>query len=126
MLAPRINAAGRMDDAKLAVQLFIEKDKDEALRLAHLLQQNNSDRKEADQDITHEAIEMIASDIALQQKKSCVLFKPHWHKGVVGIVASRVIEQYYRPTIILTQSYGLVTGSARTITGFNVYEAIYA
>ncbi len=126
MLAPRINAAGRMDDAKLAVQLFIEKDKDEALRLAHLLQQNNSERKEADQDITHEAIEMIASDIALQQKKSCVLFRPHWHKGVVGIVASRVIEQYYRPTIILTQSDGIVTGSARSIKGFNVYEAIYA
>jgi single-stranded-DNA-specific exonuclease len=69
---------------------------------------------------------MIASDITLQQKKSCVLFKPHWHKGVVGIVASRVIEQYYRPTIILTQSDGIVTGSARSIKGFNVYEAIYA
>lgn len=126
MLAPRINAAGRMDDAKLAVQLFIEKEKNEALRIAHLLQQNNSERKEADQDITNEAIELIASDTALQQKKSCVLFRPHWHKGVVGIVASRVIEQYYRPTIILTQSDGIVTGSARSIKGFNVYEAIYA
>jgi len=124
-LAPRINAAGRMDDAKFAVELFVEQKKEEAMRLARMLHQNNSDRKETDQEMTQEAIDMIREDVRLQQKKSCVLFQPHWHKGVVGIVASRVIEHYYRPTIILTESEGIVTGSARSIKGFNVYEAIY-
>jgi len=125
VIAPRINAAGRMDDAKKAVQLFIEKDEKAALALGELLQSDNSDRKEADSSITQEALQIINSNEYLINKKSCVVFNENWHKGVVGIVASRLIEHHYRPTIVLTQSDGIVTGSARSIKGFNLYEAIY-
>ena len=125
VIAPRINAAGRMDDAKKAVQLFIEKDEKAALALGELLQSDNSDRKEADSSITQEALQIINNDQHLINKKSCVVFNENWHKGVVGIVASRLIEHHYRPTIVLTQSDGIVTGSARSIKGFNLYEAIY-
>ena len=124
-IAPRVNAAGRMDDAKKAVQLFIEKDFNKALEFAEILHHDNSDRKDADQSITLEALEMIGADENAVGKKSSVVFKPHWHKGVVGIVASRLIEQHYRPTIVLTESGGLATGSARSVPGFNLYEAIY-
>jgi single-stranded-DNA-specific exonuclease len=124
-IAPRVNAAGRMDDAKKAVQLFIEKDFNKALEFAEILHHDNSDRKDADQSITLEALEMIGADENAVGKKSTVVFKPHWHKGVVGIVASRLIEQHYRPTIVLTESGGLATGSARSVPGFNLYEAIY-
>lgn len=125
VIAPRINAAGRMDDAKKAVQLFIEKDEKAALALGELLQSDNSDRKEADSSITLEALQIIKSNEHLINKKSCVVFNENWHKGVVGIVASRLIEHHYRPTIVLTQSDGIATGSARSIKGFNLYEAIY-
>ena len=125
VIAPRINAAGRMDDAKKAVQLFIEKDEKAALALGELLQSDNSDRKEADSSITLEALQIINSNEYLINKKSCVVFNENWHKGVVGIVASRLIEHHYRPTIVLTQSDGIATGSARSIKGFNLYEAIY-
>lgn len=125
VIAPRINAAGRMDDAKKAVQLFIEKDEKAALALGELLQSDNSDRKEADSSITLEALQIIKSNEHLINKKSCVVFNENWHKGVVGIVASRLIEHHYRPTIVLTQSDGIATGSARSINGFNLYEAIY-
>jgi single-stranded-DNA-specific exonuclease len=125
VIAPRINAAGRMDDAKKAVQLFIEKDEKVALALGELLQSDNSDRKEADSSITQEALQIINNDQHLINKKSCVVFNENWHKGVVGIVASRLIEHNYRPTIVLTQSEGIATGSARSIKGFNLYEAIY-
>lgn len=125
VIAPRVNAAGRMDDAKKAVLLFIEKDWEKALEAAALLQSDNTDRKETDTQITAEALEIISSDPALIKNKSCVLYREHWHKGVVGIVASRVIEHYYRPTIILTHSDGIATGSARSVKGFNLYEAIY-
>ena len=124
-IAPRVNAAGRMDDAKKAVQLFIEQDFNKALELAEILHNDNTDRKDADQSITLEALEMIGADENAVGKKSSVVFKPHWHKGVVGIVASRLIEQHYRPTIVLTESGGLATGSARSVPGFNLYEAIY-
>jgi single-stranded-DNA-specific exonuclease len=124
-IAPRVNAAGRMDDAKKAVQLFIEKDFNKALEFAEILHHDNADRKDADQSITLEALEMIGADENAVGKKSSVVFKPHWHKGVVGIVASRLIEQHYRPTIVLTESGGLATGSARSVPGFNLYEAIY-
>ncbi len=125
VIAPRINAAGRMDDAKKAVQLFIEKDEKAALALGELLQSDNSDRKEADSSITQEALQIINNDQHLVNKKSCIVFNENWHKGVVGIVASRLIEHHYRPTIVLTQSEGIATGSARSIKGFNLYEAIY-
>ena len=124
-IAPRVNAAGRMDDARKAVQMFIASNMEEALTLAGQLHSDNSDRKEADKSITEEALEILNNDPHMATRKSSVLFKPHWHKGVVGIVASRLIEHHYRPTIVLTQSEGLATGSARSVPGFNLYEAIY-
>ncbi|RYD79570.1 MAG: single-stranded-DNA-specific exonuclease RecJ, partial [Sphingobacteriales bacterium] len=125
VIAPRVNAAGRMDDAKKAVQLFIEKDFANALTFAEMLHNDNSERKEADSSITLEALEMIMADPDHANLKSSVVYKETWHKGVVGIVASRLIEQHYRPTVVLTKSGELATGSARSVTGFNLYEAIY-
>ena len=125
-VAPRINAAGRMDDAKKAVQLFIEKEYQGALDLASLLQQDNLDRREADSSISEEAFAEIENDPAHLNKKSTVVFQPHWHKGVVGIVASRLIERHYKPTIVLTQNGEIVSGSARSVQGFNLYEALHA
>ena len=126
VIAPRVNAAGRMDDAKKAVQLFIEKDEIKTIAFAEMLHTDNTDRKVADSTITEEALAVIENDIFLKNKKSTVLYKEHWHKGVVGIVASRLIETYYRPTIVLTKSGDIAAGSARSITGFNLYEAIHA
>lgn len=126
VIAPRVNAAGRMDDAKKAVQLFIEDDYNKALEFGEMLHSDNTDRKEADSNITTEALEIINADEKLQNKKTTVVFRDHWHKGVVGIVASRLIETYYRPTVVLTQSGEVATGSARSVPGFNLYEAIHA
>jgi len=126
VIAPRVNAAGRMDDARKAVQLFIEKDEKKALEYAAMLHSDNTDRKEADSNITEEALAIIENDASLVNRKSTVVFQPHWHKGVVGIVASRLIEKYYRPTVVLTKSGDVVAGSARSVPGFNLYEAIYA
>ncbi|MEO7312492.1 MAG: single-stranded-DNA-specific exonuclease RecJ [Chitinophagaceae bacterium] len=125
IIAPRVNAAGRMDDAKKAVEMFIEKDPLQAMELAKQLHVNNTDRKEADTTITEEALVLIEEDLDQVHRKSTVLYQSHWHKGVVGIVASRLIDKYYRPTIILTKSGDKVSGSARSVTGFNVYEAIH-
>lgn len=126
VIAPRVNAAGRMDDAKKAVQLFIEPDPTKALEFAEMLHSDNSDRKEADSSITEEALALLEKDPQSLNKKSTVVFKEHWHKGVVGIVASRLTEKYYRPTVVLTLNDGIVSGSARSVVGFNLYEAIYA
>ncbi|MBS1575596.1 MAG: single-stranded-DNA-specific exonuclease RecJ, partial [Bacteroidetes bacterium] len=126
MIAPRVNAAGRMDDARKAVQLFIAESYEEALHYAERLHSDNTDRKEADSSITEEALALIESNPDLINRKSTVVFAPHWHKGVVGIVASRLIERYYRPTIVLTQSGEYAAGSARSVPGFNLYEAIHA
>ncbi len=126
IIAPRVNAAGRMDDARKAVLMFIEKEYTSALPLAEMLHSDNSDRKEADSNITAEALSIINNDSILLNRKSTVVFKPHWHKGVVGIVASRLIEHHYRPTIVLTQSGEYIAGSARSVSGFNLYEAIHA
>jgi single-stranded-DNA-specific exonuclease len=125
-VAPRINAAGRMDDAKKAVQLFVEKDYQSAMAVASLLQQDNLDRREADTTISEEALAEIENDPAQLNKRSTVVFQPHWHKGVVGIVASRLIEKHYKPTIVLTQNGDIVSGSARSVQGFNLYEALHA
>ena len=125
-VAPRINAAGRMDDAKKAVQLFIEKEYQGALDVASLLQQDNLDRREADSSISEEAFAEIENDAAHLNKKSTVVFQPHWHKGVVGIVASRLIEKHYKPTNVLTPNGDIVSGSARSVQGFNLYEALHA
>lgn len=126
VIAPRVNAAGRMDDAKKAVQLFIEKDPAKALELAEMLHSDNSDRKAADSTITEEALSVIEGDEQLIGKKSTVVYQEHWHKGVVGIVASRLTEKYYRPTVVLTRNGDIVSGSARSVVGFNLYEAVHA
>ncbi|WP_290791065.1 single-stranded-DNA-specific exonuclease RecJ [Flavihumibacter sp. UBA7668] len=126
VIAPRVNAAGRMDDARLAVQLFVEKDPAKSAGLAEQLHSHNDDRKEADLSITVEAMDMIENDLAQASRRSTVVFQPHWHKGVVGIVASRLIDRFYRPTVVLTQSGDIVAGSARSVAGFNLYEAIHA
>ena len=126
IIAPRVNAAGRMDDATKAVQMFIEDDFEKAMQYAEMLHSDNTDRKDADVTITGEAFAMIESDEILLNRKTTVVFQPHWHKGVVGIVASRLIERYHRPTIVLTQSGEFIAGSARSVPGYNLYEAIHA
>jgi single-stranded-DNA-specific exonuclease len=125
VIGPRVNAAGRMDDARKAVELFIETDTEKIQGLAAQLQSDNTDRKEEDKNITEEALALIAGDDAMRNRKSTVLYKETWHKGVVGIVASRLIDHYYRPTIILAESNGKASGSARSVRGFNIYEAIH-
>ncbi len=126
IIAPRVNAAGRMDDASKAVMMFIEDDFKKAMQYAEMLHSDNTDRKDADSTITEEAFAMIESDETLLSRKTTVVFQSHWHKGVVGIVASRLIEKYYRPTVVLTQSGDFVGGSARSVPGYNLYEAIHA
>ncbi|HYK45272.1 MAG TPA: single-stranded-DNA-specific exonuclease RecJ [Parafilimonas sp.] len=126
IVAPRINAAGRMDDARKAVQLFIEQDYNKALEYAGMLHNDNTERKEADTSITDEALLLIENDLISKDKKTTVVYKETWHKGVVGIVASRLIENYYRPTVVLTKSGDVIAGSARSVPGFNLYEAIHA
>jgi single-stranded-DNA-specific exonuclease len=115
-----------MDDARKAVQMFIASKYEEALTFAEMLHADNDDRKEADMSITEEALALINGDEQLKMRKSTVLYQSHWHKGVVGIVASRLTEHYYRPTIVLTQSGDYAAGSARSVNGFNLYEAIHA
>lgn len=126
MVAPRVNAAGRMDDARKAVQMFVAENFEDSQQFARLLHADNSDRKEADLNITQEALAIIEGDNIMRNRNSTVIYQSHWHKGVVGIVASRLIETYYRPTIVLTKSGELVSGSARSVQGFNLYEAIHA
>jgi single-stranded-DNA-specific exonuclease len=126
IIAPRVNAAGRMDDASKAVKLFIEDDFDTAKKYAEMLHSDNTDRKDADSTITEEALSMIANNPEMLSRKSTVVFQAHWHKGVVGIVASRLIENYYRPTVVLTLGENVVGGSARSIPGYNLYEAVHA
>ena len=126
IIAPRVNAAGRMDDAKKAVQLFIEKNCDKAMELAEILHTDNTDRRTADAAITEEALALIEENERITNRKSTVVYQEHWHKGVVGIVASRLIDSYYRPTIVLTRSGEVAAGSARSVAGFNLYEAIHA
>src|SRR5690606_27726316 len=118
--------AGRMDDARKAVNLFIEKDRDAALELATALQSDNTDRKVEDSSTTEEALKMILADTNAPHRKTTVVYADHWHKGVVGIVASRLIENHYKPTVVLTRSGEMVAGSARSVPGFNLYEAIHA
>ena len=123
-LGPRINAAGRIKHAYDAVNLLLSDDEKQATEFARIIQQHNNDRKGFDSGITEEALTMIEEDIFLQKANSTVLFKNDWNKGVIGIVASRCIEKYHRPTIILTESQGHAAGSARSVPGFDVYEAI--
>ncbi len=123
-IGPRINAAGRLSHAKESVRLLISEDEKELTNFADHLNLKNTERRDFDQTTTAEAIEMIEADAQLMSARSTVLYKNDWHKGVVGIVASRCIEKYYRPTIILTDSNGKISGSARSVDGFDLYEAI--
>ncbi len=123
-LGPRINAAGRVAHARGAVELLIAETDEEANALAEKINLKNDLRREFDSSITEEAIAMIEGNDTLRQAKSTVLFKNTWHKGVIGIVAARCVEKYYRPTVILTESNDKITGSARSIKDFDLYQAI--
>jgi len=123
-IGPRINAAGRMESGKMAVDLLISRTDDDASQIGNTINDHNDDRKNIDRKITAEALDMVRDMPGLKDKKSTVVYNPKWHKGVVGIVASRLVENYYRPTIVLTKSNGFITGSARSIPGFDLYEAI--
>ncbi|MCE6990639.1 single-stranded-DNA-specific exonuclease RecJ [Dyadobacter sp. CY323] len=123
-IGPRINAAGRIKHAKEAVKLLLSELDEEAEEFAQEINKHNSERRTFDTSITEQALLMIENDEWFSTAKSTVLYKEDWHKGVIGIVASRCIEKYHRPTIILTQSHGKAAGSARSVPGFDVYEAI--
>jgi len=125
-LGPRINAAGRVAHARAAVELLNAKTEEDANDLAEKINIKNDLRREFDLSITEEAIAMIEGDEILRNAKSTVLFKNTWHKGVIGIVAARCVEKYYRPTVILTESNDKITGSARSIKDFDLYKAIHA
>ena len=124
LIGPRINAAGRIDKASDSVRLLIAEKKEHAEKLAASINDLNDMRREFDNRITEEALEMIADDPQLHNAKSTVVFNENWHKGVIGIVASRLTDYYYRPTIVLTMANGLITGSARSIKNFDIYDAI--
>lgn len=123
-ISPKINAAGRIKSGMAAVKLLIAKDFTDAEEIAFAIQQYNSERQGLDKQITAEALSIIENDTEFDSNKSTVVFEPHWHKGVVGIVASRLIEKHYRPTIVLTEAEGMLTGSARSVEDFSVYNAI--
>jgi single-stranded-DNA-specific exonuclease len=124
IIAPRINAAGRIRSGRMAVELMISDDQEEMKRLAKEINADNLERRGLDQQITQEALEQIEEDTSFSSNVSTVVFDSNWHKGVVGIVASRLIESYYRPTIVLTESNGIVGGSARSVANFDLYKAL--
>ena len=123
-LAPRINAAGRMDSGNLAVELLMCKDLDRATEMAEAIEVLNQQRKKTDQLTTEEALAMIEEDPEFRDRKTTVVHGERWHKGVIGIVASRLIEKHFRPTIVLTVQGEMLTGSCRSIPQINVYEAL--
>ena len=123
VIAPRINAAGRMDHGLNAVQLLAATDAAKALPIARSIEFYNSERRATDERITQEALQQIILN-GQKESFSTVVFHPSWHKGVIGIVASRLIETYYRPTVVLTESEGLLSGSVRSVRGFDVYKAL--
>lgn len=125
-IGPRINAAGRMESGRTAVDLLVSRTVEDAVKLGNAINIHNNDRKNIDREITIEAKNMVREMPGFEEKKSTVVYNPSWHKGVVGIVASRLVEEYYRPTIVLTKSNNFITGSARSIPGFDLYEAIEA
>lgn len=124
-IGPRINAAGRMESGRQAVELLVCDDDDIARSIGREINEHNNERKSIDREITEEAKEMVRSSANFSVSKSTVVYNPKWHRGVVGIVASRLVEAFYKPTIVLTSSRnGLITGSARSVQGFDLYEAI--
>ena len=123
-IGPRINAAGRMETGRLAVELLTATDTAQAMRIGEKINDNNNERKNIDREITQEALEMVEAGKCLASKNAIVVYNPSWNKGVVGIVASRLVEAYYKPTVVLTRSNGFVTGSARSVAGFDLYQSI--
>ena len=123
-IGPRINAAGRMESGRLAVELLTAEDVEEAMFIGEKINENNNDRKNIDREVTKEALEMVESGRCLARENATVVYNPRWSKGIVGIVASRLVEAYYKPTVVRTKSNGFVTGSARSVQGFDLYEAI--
>lgn len=123
-IGPKINAAGRIDDAKQAVKLLISDCEEHAEDGSFIINNKNTERKNHDADITLQALSILQNSESLRFKKSTVLYQKDWHKGVIGIVASRLIEKHYKPTIIFTYSNGFLTGSARSVKGFDLYQAL--
>lgn len=123
-IGPRINAAGRMESGRMAVELLTSEDDGTASRIGTEINRYNNERKNIDREITREALEMVQSGNCLSSRHATIVYNPAWHKGVVGIVASRLVEAFYRPTIVFTRSNGFVTGSARSVHGFDLYDAI--
>lgn len=123
-IGPRINASGRMQNGREAVTLLVEKEYSTALEQANQINTYNEQRRDLDRQMTEEASACVRSLSHLEDRRSVVIYNAEWHKGVIGIVASRLAEQYYRPAVVLTQSDGFATGSARSVTGFDVYRAV--
>ena len=125
-IGPRINASGRMQNAKEAVQLLVEKDYQVALEQASHINLYNEARKDLDRQMTEQATNQVSQMEGLDERRAIVVYNEEWHKGIIGIVASRVTEQYYRPAVVLTRTGDMATGSARSVTGFDVYKAIHS
>ena len=123
-IGPRINAAGRMESGRLAVELLTAMDDRSAFQIGEKINDNNNERKNIDREITQEALEMVQNGTALETENVTIVYNPTWNKGVVGIVASRLVEAYYKPTVVLTKSNGFITGSARSVAGFDLYASI--
>ncbi|MDE7118216.1 MAG: DHH family phosphoesterase, partial [Bacteroidaceae bacterium] len=123
-IGPRINASGRVQNGKESVDLLVERDEDKAHKMADTINQYNEERKELDKRMTEEAIHVVANLPQMEDKSAIVLYNADWHKGVIGIVASRLTEEFFRPAVVLTLDGDIVTGSARSVSGFDVYKAI--
>jgi single-stranded-DNA-specific exonuclease len=123
-IGPRINAAGRMESGSTAVDLLITTDEEKSIAIGNQINLINDERKTLDHNITDEAIEQVKSNVENLTKQSTVVYSEEWHKGVIGIVASRLVEEFYKPTVVLTKSNGFLSGSARSVPGFNLYDAI--
>lgn len=123
-IGPRINAAGRMETGRLAVELLTSRSLSEAMQIGEKINESNNERKNIDREITQEALDMVQTGNCLCNGSAMIVYNPEWNKGVVGIVASRLVEAYYKPTVVLTKSNGFVSGSARSISGFDLYGAI--
>jgi single-stranded-DNA-specific exonuclease len=125
-LGPRINAAGRIESGKDAVALLVSEDEIKAYGMSNTINECNETRKDLDRNITQEALKLLKDSDLQKDRKATVLYQPEWHKGVIGIVASRLTESYYKPTVVLTASKGMITGSARSVDGYDLYHAIEA
>lgn len=123
-IGPRINASGRMKQGREAVELLVQNNYQDALEKSSLIDTYNNDRKDLDKSITDEALELIQRNKDYEDRKSIVVYNSAWHKGVIGIVASRISEEFYKPTIVLANSNGMASGSARSVSGFDIYRAI--